>query len=54
MGKSRLVQEMKAQVQLEGGRAGVGYSGNEINLGLPPHCGHGRALAPGHAQRGII
>ena len=50
MGKSRLVQEMKAQVQLEGGRAGVGYSGNEINWAYRPIADMVRALAPGHAR----
>ncbi len=54
MGKSRLIQEMKAQVQLEGGRAGVGYSGNEINWAYRPIAEMVRALAPGHAREELF
>jgi len=48
MGKSRLVQEMKAQVQLDGGRAAVGQCGTDVNWAYRPISEMVRTLAPGN------
>ena len=50
LGKSRLVQEMKAQVQLDGGRAAIGQCGTDVNWAYRPVAEMIRTLAPNNNQ----
>ena len=52
VGKSRFVQELKAEVQLKGGRSALGQCTEEVRTGYRPIADLARALAPlaGRAQ----